>query len=115
MQVQTNDPRPPYAQVADALRHAIQSGELAAGTKLPAGRDLAQQWGIALMTVRKALDQLRSEGLVFSQQGRGVFVASLDGHSPAVDLASLQESVEDLRRRLEVVEKQLRTGGDDQS
>ncbi|MDX3003238.1 GntR family transcriptional regulator [Kribbella solani] len=115
MQVETNDPRPPYAQVADALRDAIRSGELPAGTKLPAGRDLAKQWGIALMTARKALDQLRAEGLVFSQQGRGVFVAALDGHAPASDLTSLQRTVNDLARRLELVEEQLQTRGAERS
>jgi GntR family transcriptional regulator len=61
MQVETNDPRPPYVQVADGLRHAIQSGELAAGTKLPSGRELASEWGVALMTLQKAIDQLRVE------------------------------------------------------
>lgn len=109
MQVETNDPRRPYAQVADGLRLAIQSGELAAGAKLPSGRELASEWGVALMTVQKALDQLRDEGLVFTQRGRGVFVASADSPPPINDLPSLRETVEELRRRLDVVEERLRT------
>jgi GntR family transcriptional regulator len=109
MQVETNDPRRPYAQVADGLRVAIQSGELAAGTKLPSGRELANEWGVALMTVQKALDQLRDEGLVYTQRGRGVFVASADGPPPINDLSTLRETVEELRRRLDVVEERLRT------
>jgi DNA-binding GntR family transcriptional regulator len=109
MQVDANDPRPPYVQVADGIREAIRSGDLPAGTKLPSGRELAAQWGVALMTLQKAIDHLREEGLVYSQQGRGVFVASPEGERPVADLASLQRAVADLSRRLAVVEKHLRT------
>ena len=109
MQVEANDPRPPYSQVADGLRAAIQSGDLAAGTKLPSGRELAKEWGVALMTLQKAIDQLRDEGLVYTQRGRGVFVASPDGRPQIDDLSSLRETVEELRQRLEVVEERLRT------
>ncbi|TCC35103.1 GntR family transcriptional regulator [Kribbella sindirgiensis] len=106
MQVDNDDPRPPYAQVADGLRRAIETGELPAGTKLPSGRELAQQWGVALMTLQKAVDQLRSEGLVYSQQGRGVFVAATD-KPRQLNVLALQEIVDDLSRRLEAVEQRL--------
>ncbi|HET6294074.1 MAG TPA: GntR family transcriptional regulator [Kribbella sp.] len=109
MQVETNDPRPAYAQVAAGLRLAIQSGELAAGTKLPSGRELAREWGVALMTLQKAIDQLRDEGLVYTQRGRGVFVAAADGRPPIDDLSELRETVEELRHRLDLVEERLRT------
>src|SRR6266516_3140945 len=107
MQVKNDDPRPPYAQVADGLRRAIETGELPAGTKLPSGRELAQQWGVALMTLQKAVDLLRSEGLVYSQQGRGGFVAARDDEPRQLNDLTLQESVDDLRRRLEAVEQRL--------
>ena len=107
MKVETNDPRPPYVQVADGLRRAIQSGELAAGSKLPAGRELAAEWGVALMTLQKAVDQLRSEGLVYSQQGRGVFIAAPGDRPPVEDLAALRETVEELTLRLAAVERRL--------
>jgi DNA-binding GntR family transcriptional regulator len=107
MQVDSDDPRPSYVQVADGLRRAIQAGELAAGTKLPSGRELANQWGVALMTLQKAVDLLRAEGLVYSQQGRGVFVAATGEQPPQLNVRALQEKVDDLRRRLEAVEQHL--------
>ncbi|MGW6279340.1 GntR family transcriptional regulator [Kribbella sp. NPDC055071] len=107
MQVDADDPRPPYVQVADGLRRAIQTGELAPGTKLPSGRELASQWGVALMTLQKAVDLLRSDGLVYSQQGRGVFVAASSDHPPQLNVRELQEGLDDLRRRLEAVERRL--------
>ncbi|MEV0290652.1 GntR family transcriptional regulator [Kribbella sp. NPDC050820] len=109
-----NDPRPSYVQIADGVRRAILTGELAAGTKLPSGRELAKEWGVAVMTAQKAVDQLRAEGLVHSQQGRGVFVAASPKSPPEDTGASeLRETVEDLRRRLAAVERRL--GMDDDS
>jgi DNA-binding GntR family transcriptional regulator len=108
MTVDTNDPRPPYIQVADGLRSAIRSGDLAPGARLASGRELASQWGVALMTLQKAVDLLRDEGLVYSQQGRGVFVAA-GKEPPADELAALRATVENLERRLAAVEERLQT------
>ncbi|CAM5312404.1 hypothetical protein SVIOM74S_03153 [Streptomyces violarus] len=44
------------------------------GDQLPAARKLAKELGVQLMTVQSAFGQLRDEGLVLTQQGRGTFV-----------------------------------------
>jgi DNA-binding transcriptional regulator YhcF (GntR family) len=69
-----DDPRPPYAQVAGALRAAILTKKLRPGDKLPSGNQLATRYGVARMTVQQAIRVLRDEGLVVSRQGSGVFV-----------------------------------------
>ncbi|MEU7001388.1 GntR family transcriptional regulator [Nonomuraea sp. NPDC046570] len=69
-----DDPRPPYRQVANALRAAILTRKLEPGEKLPSGTELAKKYGVARMTVQQAIRLLRDEGLVFSRQGSGVFV-----------------------------------------
>jgi DNA-binding GntR family transcriptional regulator len=115
MTVDSNDPRPPYVQVADGLRAAIKSGELPPGVKLPSGRELAHQWGVALMTLQKAVDLLREEGLVYSQQGRGVFVRPAGAQTHVDELAALRQAVEDMQRRLAAVEHRLRTTDASQS
>jgi GntR family transcriptional regulator len=74
MGLDLNDPRPAYQQVADDLRRGIKGGRFKPGDQLPSGRELARRYGIAPMTVRHALDILKSEGLVVSRQGRAVFV-----------------------------------------
>lgn len=66
--------RPAYKQIADQFRSAIQSGELEPGAQLPSEAELIDQFGVAQGTVRRALDLLRSEGVIESHQGRGVFV-----------------------------------------
>jgi DNA-binding transcriptional regulator YhcF (GntR family) len=74
MTLDPDDPRPPYQQVANALRAAILTRKLAPGEKLPSGNELAQRYGVARMTIQQAMRLLRDEGLIVSRQGSGVFV-----------------------------------------
>ncbi|WP_017558821.1 GntR family transcriptional regulator [Nocardiopsis baichengensis] len=74
MSIDPEDPRPPFQQVASALRAAILTRKFEPGEKLPSGPELAKTYGVARMTIQQAIRLLRDEGLVFSQQGRGVFV-----------------------------------------
>jgi DNA-binding transcriptional regulator YhcF (GntR family) len=74
MSLDPDDPRPPYQQVANALRAAILTGKLTPGEKLPSGNELATRYGVARMTVQQAIRILRDEGLIVSRQGSGVFV-----------------------------------------
>jgi DNA-binding transcriptional regulator YhcF (GntR family) len=74
MTLDPDDPRPPYVQVAAALRAAILTRTFRPGEKLPSGPQLAQRYGVARMTVQGALRLLRDEGLIVSRQGSGVFV-----------------------------------------
>ncbi len=65
---------PLYAEVASVLRHQIMSGELSHGERLPALRALAEELGVARMTVVQAMNRLEEEGLIERQPGRGTFV-----------------------------------------
>jgi len=69
-----DDPRPPYQQVAAALRAAILTRKVGPGEKLPSQAELAQRYRVARMTVQQALRILKDEGLVASRQGSGMFV-----------------------------------------
>ncbi len=64
-----------YRTIADDLRRQLAGGELAAGAVLPSEADLAGSYGVSRVTVRKALEVLRDDGLVDSRQGFGWFVA----------------------------------------
>ncbi len=75
----------PYRQIAGHLREAIRRGELAPGDKLPSETELIEHYHVARMTVRQAVAELRGEGLVVPEHGRGVFVR---GRPPVRRLAS---------------------------
>jgi DNA-binding GntR family transcriptional regulator len=70
----TPGPVAPWRQIYGLLRAQIDSGELAPGNRLPSITDLSQSYGVALTTVRKALDQLKADGLVVTSP-MGTFVA----------------------------------------
>jgi GntR family transcriptional regulator len=67
---------PLYQQLQRALREAIHKKILAPDDALPAERDMAEEFSISRITVRKALDGLVSEGLLTRRQGAGTFVAA---------------------------------------
>lgn len=64
-----------YREIAGTIRERIETGEYGAGRVLPSESALSQAFGTSRVTVRKALDLLRDEGLVSSRQGAGWFVA----------------------------------------
>ena len=73
-QIDRTDDRSPYVQIAAVLREAINLGRLGPGDRLPSESELTQHFGVARMTVRQAIQELKTEGLVTSEHGRGVFV-----------------------------------------
>jgi GntR family transcriptional regulator len=62
--------------IADELRRSVDAGELTAGRLLPSESELSAVHGVSRVTVRKALELLRDEGLIDSRQGFGWFVAA---------------------------------------
>lgn len=66
--------RPLYLQVRDVLVQRIVVGHWKPGASLPNETQLAQQLGISIGTVRKALDLMEVERIVTRRQGRGTFV-----------------------------------------
>jgi GntR family transcriptional regulator len=72
----SDSPLPRYAQLADLLRQRIARGVWTPGQKLPTLDALVQEFGVARVTVRQAVDLLTREGLVSPQQGRGTFVTA---------------------------------------
>jgi DNA-binding GntR family transcriptional regulator len=63
-----------WEQVADDIRADIRSGDLPPGARLPAEVELAEIYGVARVTIRRAVLELRKEGQLIVIQGRGTFV-----------------------------------------
>lgn len=67
-----------YLRIARVLSERIHNGEYQPGEQLPTERQLAKEFGVSLMTLRRAMQVLAERGLTSSQQGRGTFVRSLE-------------------------------------
>jgi len=86
---------PLYQQLQRALRLAIDQHILAPDDALPAERDLATDFDVSRITVRKALDGLVEEGLLVRRQGSGNFVSA----RVEKNFAMLTSFSEDMRAR----------------
>lgn len=71
--------RPLYEEVRARLIEGISQGAWRAGEALPSEGELARGFGVAVGTLRKAVDTLVAEQVLVRRQGKGTFVASHDG------------------------------------
>ena len=63
-----------YVQIADLLAEKIASGELAPGDRLPSELEVAETYGVARLTARRAARELVARGLARTLPGKGTFV-----------------------------------------
>jgi DNA-binding GntR family transcriptional regulator len=73
--LKASSPVPLKQQIVDYITSAVESGDLQPGEKLPAGRDLAEEWEVGYSTINEAMAVLRERGVLVATQGKGTFVA----------------------------------------
>lgn len=72
MRLDTTSGIPLYVQVRERLRAELDRMEQ--GKPIPVEAELEKQFGVSRITIRRAIDELASEGLLLRQQGKGTFV-----------------------------------------
>lgn len=75
---------PLYRQLADVLRKPILDGNFAVGSELPKEAHIAEHFGVSLITVRQALRELESEGLIKKRSAKPAVVIA---RNPSVNLS----------------------------
>ena len=95
--------RPAYQQVAEDLRKRITSGEFPVGSAIPSTSKLASAYAVSITVVRAAVTQLRADGLLIGQPGKGVFVRATPGA-----VAERAASIEDLTAQISELRAELR-------
>lgn len=94
-------------RVTEALQGLIRSGEFPPKSRLPAETEMAARFGVSRTVIREAVSRLKSEGLVQSRQGSGVFVRESNLDAPfrinpvVADSALAALQILELRRGLE--------------
>ena len=74
MEINFNNNSPIYMQIVEKIKQHIIAGELEIGSRLPSVRDLANDFKVNPNTVQKALSELESMGLIFTERTNGKFV-----------------------------------------
>jgi DNA-binding transcriptional regulator YhcF (GntR family) len=86
---------PPYRQIVEQIRAAIERGELQPDMPLSPVRQLADDLGVAPNTVARAYAELQSEGWLIGEGRRGTRVATrVPNHNRHTRERSLRESIE---------------------
>ena len=67
---------PIYEQIVDQIKTLIRNGELNENDNLPSVRTLSKELKISALTVKKAYDNLESEGFTVTVHGKGTYVAA---------------------------------------
>ncbi len=63
-----------YMQLADDIEKRIAGGELLPASRLPGERELAEEYGVALGTARRAIKELRERELVVTLPAKGTYI-----------------------------------------
>ena len=67
---------PLYQQIKDDIKSAIEQGKYRPKEQIPTEPELSAEYSVSRVTVRRAVEELCSEGYLIKQQGRGTFVSS---------------------------------------
>lgn len=110
---------PAYRQVASDLRRQIRGGKLPAGSQLPSLSQLMTTYNASSTVIKAAINELRTDGLVVGQQGKGIFVrepnaepdeksASAEVRALMNEIKALRDEVRQVNERIAAVEEQAR-------
>lgn len=84
MAIDHKNPVPLYTQVANDIKAKINSGDLQVGDQLGSQQELAEKYTVSLITIKRALNDLNRDGLLYSRVGKGTYVAN---QSPRIDFS----------------------------
>ncbi len=87
-----------YLQIIDQIKDRIAADAWPSGHRLPSIRELAVFLNVSVITVKRAYQELESDGVIYTQHGKGSFVA--DGENMGVRLKQ-QELDQHLRAALQ--------------
>jgi DNA-binding GntR family transcriptional regulator len=98
---------PKYRRIEIDLRTSIADGTYPPGAQLPTKAELMAQYGVAVNTVERAIEELRRDGLVVTAQGSGMFVADAPPRATATAATDSPARVGDLEAQVAELRRDL--------
>lgn len=91
-----SSPDPMYKQVTDQIKDAIGAGDLKPNDRLPSVREMSEALNVSAITIKRAYQDLETEGFILTRAGLGSFVAPVERE--ILRERKLAELKEELRR-----------------
>jgi len=84
---------PAYQQIKDYVLAEIHAGHWREGDLVPSEHELVRRFGVARMTVNRAIRELAAEGVLTRSQGAGTYVAATKYHGTLVEIKSIADEI----------------------
>ena len=117
--ISQSDKRPMYLQIMEQVKQRIVVGDWRESQPIPSIRQLAVDFQVSVITVKRAYLELEREGVIVTQHGKGSFVASTPGLGARLREQELEQHLEQATRiaallgiRPKELEDRLRDAGD---
>ena len=117
--ISQSDKRPMYLQIMEQIKQRIVVGDWREGQPIPSIRQMAVDFQVSVITVKRAYLELEREGVIVTQHGKGSFVASTPGLGARLREQELEQHLEQATRiaallgiRPKELEGRLREAGD---
>ncbi|WP_283679988.1 GntR family transcriptional regulator [Lentilactobacillus sp. Marseille-Q4993] len=86
--ISKNSMVPIYEQIVNQIKKQMVTGNLVESTPLPSVRSVAKDQHISALTVKKAYDQLDSEGLITTVHGKGSFISKINSNDQITEIGN---------------------------
>ena len=117
--ISQSDKRPMYLQIMEQIKQRIVVGDWREGQPIPSIRQMAVDFQVSVITVKRAYLELEREGVIVTQHGKGSFVAPTPGLGARLREQELEQHLEQATRiaamlgiRPKELEGRLREAGD---
>lgn len=91
MRLSAGEPR--YRQIQQWIRGQIEGGSWSPGHRVPSENELVAKFGVARMTVNRAMRELQQDGMLVRHAGLGTFVASAERQSSLLDIRNIADEI----------------------
>ena len=86
-----DDAIPLYKQIENIIKAKIKTGELKSGQKLPGEKELAKEYNVSRVTIRRTMAELTESGYLNRKSGKGSFVTAPKIHRELIDVNSFSD------------------------
>ncbi|MGM0414914.1 MAG: GntR family transcriptional regulator [Bacillota bacterium] len=104
---------PVYMQIVKILKKSISAGHFKPGDKLPSENQLCNEFSVSPMTVRRALDVLIEQNIIYGVQGKGTYIRKIKIGSASFELESLKEFFASDNIRVKLLDVSIKEASED--